>query len=58
MLLQGEMDISPVIVDPDIFGLHFRAGGLLVKENNVRLDTGFIEDAGGQTENGMQIGGV
>ena len=51
------MDIGSEIVDPDILGLHLRAGGFLVKEDDIRLDTGLVEDAGWQTENGMQICG-
>ena len=57
MLLQGEMDIGAEIVNPDIFRPPFRAGRALVEEEHVGLDTGLVEDAGGQAENGVQLGG-
>ena len=58
MLLQGEMDVSPEIVDPDILGLHFRTGRLLVIEDDIGLNTGLVEDTGWQSEDGMQIRGL
>ena len=58
MLLQCEMDIGSEIVDPDILGLHIRAGGLLVKEDDICLNTRLVEDTGGQAENRVQIGSL
>ena len=58
MLLQGEMDIGSKIVEPNFLGLHLRAGGLFVVKEHIGLDTGLIENTGGQAEDGMQIGGL
>ena len=41
---------------PNFLGLHFRAGGALIKEDHIRLDTGLIENARWQTQNGVQVG--
>ena len=57
MLLQDEVNVGAEIVNPDILCLPFRAGGALIEEKHVCLDAGLVEDAGGQAENGMQIGG-
>ena len=57
MLLQCEMDVGAEIVNPDIFRLPLWAGGALIEEKHVCLDAGLVENAGGQAENGMQIGG-
>ena len=49
--------ICAEIIDPNGLGLHFGAGGALVKENDVRLYAGLVEDAGGQTQDRVQIAG-
>ena len=58
VLLQGEMDVGAEIVDPNLLRLPLRGGGPLVEEDDVGLDAGLIEDAGGQSQDGVQIGGV
>lgn len=58
VLLEGEVDVGSEVVEPDVLRLHIGAGGLLVEEDHVCLDTGLVEDAGGQAENGVQVGGL
>ena len=58
VLLQGEVDVGTEIVDPDLPGLHVGAGRLLVVEDDIGLDTGLVEDAGGQPQDGVQVGGL
>lgn len=57
ILLQGEVDVGTEVVNPDLFRLHFRAGRTFVEGEHICLDTGLVEDTGGQTEDGVQIGG-
>ena len=52
------MDIGSEVIDPDFLGLHLRAGGLFVEEDDICLNAGLIEDAGGQPEDGVQIGSL
>ena len=58
VLFQGKVQIGPQIVEPDLLGLPLRAGGALIKEDHICFDAGLIEDAGGQTEDGMEVAGL
>ena len=57
ILLQGEVDVGAEIVNPDFLRLRFLAGRTFVEEEHICLDTGLVEDTGGQAEDGVQIGG-
>jgi hypothetical protein len=47
--------VRPEVVDPQLRGPRFTASRLLVEEEDVRLDSLGIEDACGETEQGMDI---
>ena len=57
ILLQREMNVGTEIINPHGLCLRFRTGGTLVKEDDTCLDTCIVENAGGQTENGMEVCG-
>ena len=56
LLLQRVVDVGAVIVVPDLFGPRVRAGFAVVEEDHIRLDAMGIEDAGGQAQDGVQVG--
>lgn len=58
MLFQSKVQIGPQVVEPDLLGLAFRAGGALIEENHICLDAGLVEDSGGQAENGVEVTGL
>ena len=58
MLLEREMHVGAEIVDPDIMGLHLRAGRSLVKEEYVRFYAWLVENARRQAQDRVQLGGL
>jgi len=57
LLLQGVMDVGPIIVIPDRGCLWIGARGTVIKEDHIGLDTLRIKDTGGQSEDRVQVGG-
>lgn len=49
------MNVGAVIVHPNLFCPGVFAGGAVVEEENVGFDALGVEDAGGQTQDGVEI---
>ena len=56
ILLEGEMLVCPQIVDPELLGPWLLLRGLTVEEKDIRLHPLSIEDAGGESQERMDIG--
>lgn len=52
--IRKERNIGPQVIEPDFFGIAL-VGFATGKEQHIGLDTLGIENAGGQTEDGMQV---
>ena len=52
------VDVGAVVVDPDFFGQWVFAGGLAVEEEDIGFDAIGIEDTGGKTQDGVEVGGL
>ena len=52
------VDVGAVVIDPDLFGPGIFAGGLAVEEKDIGFDAIGVEDAGGEAEDGVEIGGL
>jgi hypothetical protein len=50
------MLVRTQVVDPEPLGPRFLGGWLAVEEKNVRLDALGVEDASGQTQQGVDVG--
>ncbi len=57
ILFQGEMDVGPEIVDPYLARPGLFGCGLVVEKDHVGLDALLVKNAGGQTQDGVQVGG-
>ena len=53
--LEGEVLVSPQVVDPKLLGPRSFTGWLLVEEENIGLDTLGVEQAGRQTQERMDL---
>lgn len=49
------MLVGSQIVEPDLPGPGFLTGGLTIKEDHIRLYALGIEDAGGESEDGVEV---
>ena len=58
VLLEGEVDVGPEVVHPNLLRLHVRAGGFAVEEQHIGLDAGLVEDARRQAQYGVQLAGL
>jgi hypothetical protein len=56
VFLEREMFVGAQIVDPELLCPGFLRGGFAVEEEDVGLDALGVEDAGGQTQQGVNIG--
>src|SRR6266498_4760534 len=52
---QGEMFVGSEVVDPELLGPRRFTGRLLIEEEDVRLYTLRVEQAGRQTQQGMNL---
>lgn len=55
LLFKGVVNIRPIIIEPDFTGLWIRACRAVVEENDVGFDTLGVENARGQTQNGVEV---
>ncbi len=56
--LEGVVNISAVVVDPDVLGPGLGAGGVVVEEEDVGFDSVGVEDACGETKDRVEVGGL
>jgi len=54
--LEGEVQVGAQVVDPELLGPGLFLGGLAVEEEDVGLDSLGVEDAGGQAQEGVDVG--
>ena len=53
--LQSEVLVGAQVVDPERFGPGCFAGGFAVEEDDVRFDALGVEDASGETQEGVNV---
>lgn len=58
LAFQGVVDVGPVVVVPDLLGRGTFARRPVVKKEDVRFHSLGVENAGGQTEDGVQFRGL
>ena len=56
VFLQGEMGVAPQVVDPELSCPGVLTAGFLIEEEDVGLHPGRVPDAGGEPEEGVDIG--
>ena len=56
IFFEREVFVGPQVVDPELVGPRFLCCGFAVEEEDVGLDALGVEDAGGQTQQGMNVG--
>ena len=54
--LLGVVYVGAVIVIPNLFGPWLFGGGLVIEKQDVRLDAVGVKDAGGQAQDGVEVG--